>query len=364
MTTPGPAADTPLPWPARLIVHAGVLLAAVCLLIAAYPQLADPPPGAAAVEREAAPAAVSARAASPFASSSSDSAAPAPEDLEIAPQPAADDGLQLASGRSLMKVPQRETIVPKRPRKELLVHTVAPGDNLSTLAQTYDVDVDTLIWANGELEEDPDYLVVGQKLVVPPVSGVLYAFKTGDTLEAIAAKYKGDVRTMRELEFNHLSAATSVPLSGTLVMIPGGEKEYQPRLVYINGRAVMVNAPRGGGRFVWPAQGFITTFWEPDHRAVDIGGPEGSPVYASDAGVVVSAGWNGTYGVTVIIDHGNGFQTLYAHLMAYYPGVGQNVRRGQAIGKMGNTGKSTGPHLHFEIRYQGGNVNPMRYLPQ
>ncbi len=272
--------------------------------------------------------------------------------------------MNLASASSLLKTPQRETIIPKRPRKDLLVHTVVQGDNLSTIAEKYDVDVDTLIWANAELEEDPDYLVVDQKLRIPPVSGVLYAVKTGDSLSAIATRFKGELRTMLELEFNHLSDANTVPVSGTPLMIPGGEKEYQPRLVYIDGRAVMVNAPRGGGRFVWPAQGYITSFWAPDHRAIDIGAPEGTPVYASDAGVVIQAGWNGTYGITVMIDHGNGFQTLYAHLSAYYPAAGSNVRRGQAIGKMGNTGRSTGPHLHFEIRYQGGNVNPMRYLPQ
>ena len=353
-----------MPGVARLLVHASVLLAIIGLLAVAYPQLGGRSPGAYSIEREAVPAAASARSASLFAVTAGDPAAPAAEDLEIIVAPAASEGLALAGANSLLKVPQRETIIPKRPRKDLLTHTVATGDNLSTIAEKYELDVDTLIWANAELEEDPDYLVVEQKLRIPPVPGVLYTVKAGDTLDAIAMRFKGELRTMLELEYNHLADAATAPVSGTLVMIPGGEKEYQPRLVYIDGRAVMVNAPRGGGRFVWPAQGYITSFWAPDHRAIDIGAPEGTPIYASDAGVVVSSGWNGTYGITVIIDHGNGFQTLYAHLSAYYPGAGQNVRRGQAIGKMGNTGRSTGPHLHFEIIYQGGTVNPMRYLPQ
>ena len=265
---------------ARLLSHAGVLLLIAGLLAVAYPQLAGPALIAPTIEREATPAALSARAASLSSHAAVDSAALAPEDLDIVVLPQADDGLSLAGARSLLKVPQRETIIPKRPRKELLIHTAVTGDNLSTIAQTYDVDVDTLIWANAELEEDPDYLVVDQKLKIPPVSGVLYTVKTGDTLAALATKFKGELRTMLELEYNHLSDAATVPGSGTLVMIPGGEKEYQPRLVYIDGRAVMVNAPRGGGRFVWPAQGYITNFWGPDHRAIDIGAPEGTPIYA------------------------------------------------------------------------------------
>jgi murein DD-endopeptidase MepM/ murein hydrolase activator NlpD len=349
---------------ARLATHVVFLAAVVAVLAQIYPQLLGRTAVSPAVNREAAPTAPVVRAAS--ASAGATAATGTTEDgdeIDFA-APLHQSALAMAGDGSLFKVPQLQTIIPKRPREELIIHTAVEGDNLSTLAERYDVDVDTLIWANAELEEDPDYLVIGQKLVIPPVSGVLYTVKTGDTLEAIATTYKGELRTMVELEFNHLSEKPTVPISGTQIMIPGGEKAYQPRLVYIGGRAVMVNAPRGGGRFVWPAQGWITTYWEPNHRAIDIGAPEGTPIYASDAGVVVSAGWNGDYGIALIIDHGNGFQTVYAHLSTFYPGVGQNVRRGQAIGKMGNTGKSTGPHLHFEIRYQGGNVNPMRYLPQ
>jgi murein DD-endopeptidase MepM/ murein hydrolase activator NlpD len=354
---------------ARWLTHAAFLSAVLGLVTLSYPQIAGRASVAPGAERVSAGSAVSVRAQSaaqapdlhtPASSMSLD----AGDDVDAFVGPVAQAALPLAGVGALFKSPQLQTIIPKRPRKELVIHTVKQGDNLSTIAEVYDVDVDTLIWANGDLEEDPDYVVVGQKLTIPPVSGVLYTIKTGDTLDAVATKYKGDLRTMQELEFNHLSDAVTTPISGTQIMIPGGEKEYQPRLVYIAGRAVMVNAPRGGGRFVWPAQGYISTFWEPDHRAVDIAGPEGSPIYASDAGVVTYSGWNGTYGIMVTIDHGNGFETLYAHLSTYYPVTGQNVRRGQAVGKMGNTGKSTGPHLHFEIRYQGGNVNPMRYLPQ
>ena len=170
---------------------------------------------------------------------------------------------------------------------------------------------------------------------------------------------------MKELEYNNAALSASTPISGTKVMIPGGEKAYQPRLVYINGMAVMVNAPKGGGRFMWPTQGYISTFFgDGGHAGIDIAGPLGTPIYAADAGVVIFAGWNGGYGNCVIIDHGNGYQTVYGHFSSFYPQAGQNVRRGQAIGKMGSTGNSTGSHLHFEMHYQGGLVNPLRYLPQ
>jgi murein DD-endopeptidase MepM/ murein hydrolase activator NlpD len=127
---------------------------------------------------------------------------------------------------------------------------------------------------------------------------------------------------------------------------------------------VLVGAPKGLGRFVWPTQGIITQrFMENGHRGLDIAAYMGAPIYASDAGAVTYSGPLGGYGLCVIIDHGNGFQTLYGHLSVYYPRVGQSVKRGQAIGKMGSTGNSTGPHLHFEVTLWGGLVNPAAYLP-
>ena len=344
---------------ARLTLHLLLLTSIAAVLVVVYPRLA-----ALAQSSSATPGhqmALSARGGAVPASV----AGAVPLDLDIQATIVPTDVLPLGTYGSILKVPQPLTIIPKRPRKEVVTYNVAAGDNLSTISERFDVDVDTLIWANDKLEEDPDYLLVGQVLRVPPVSGVLYSAQNGDTIDAIAKKFKGDVRTMMELEFNNISSANSTPLSGTLLMVPGGEKAYQPRLVYINGVPVMVNAPRGGGRFMWPTQGYITSFFgDGGHGGIDIAGPLGTPVYASDAGVVVFAGWYGNYGNAVIIDHGSGYQTVYGHFMTYYPQVGQNVRRGQAIGKMGSTGRSTGSHLHFEILYGGGFVNPLRYLPQ
>jgi len=275
----------------------------------------------------------------------------------------------------LLKVPALHTIVPKRPRTEIITYTVEEGDNVSTIAERFDIDTDTVVWANDKLEEDPDYLVVGQDLLILPIVGVLHTVKEGDTIESIAQKYKAEPQAIIDYEFNRLQApihSTESNVSGQeggvlqvgqQVIVPNGQKPYQLRYVYTDKGMIAVNAPQGSGRFIWPTSGYITNRYAPDHLGIDIGAPVGTPVYASDAGVVTSVGPMGTYGLAVIIDHGKGFTTVYAHLSMYYPTVGTPVRKGQAIGKIGLTGKTTGPHLHFEIRYGGGAVNPARYLP-
>jgi len=262
----------------------------------------------------------------------------------------------------LVKVPALHTVVPKRPRTTILTYTVEEGDNVSTIAERFDIDTDTVVWANEKLEEDPDYLVVGQKLLILPIVGVLHTVKEGDTIEAIAQKYKAEPQAIIDYEFNHLQEAGVLKV-GQQVIVPNGQKPYQLRYVYTDKGMIAVNAPQGSGRFIWPTSGYITNRYAPDHLGIDIGAPVGTPVYAADAGVVTSVGPMGTYGLAVIIDHGKGFTTVYAHLSMYYPTVGTPVRKGQAIGKIGMTGKTTGPHLHFEIRYGGGAVNPARYLP-
>jgi murein DD-endopeptidase MepM/ murein hydrolase activator NlpD len=262
----------------------------------------------------------------------------------------------------LVKVPALHTTVPKRPRTEIIIYTVEEGDNVSTIAERFDIDTDTVIWANDKLEEDPDYLVVGQELIILPIVGVLHTVKEGDTIDSIAQKYKADPQVIVDYEFNHLQE-TGVLKVGQQIIVPNGQKPYQLRYVYTDKGMIAVNAPQGSGRFIWPTSGYITNRFSPTHLGIDIGAPLGTPVYAADAGVVTSAGPMGTYGLAVIIDHGKGFTTLYAHLSMYYPTVGTPVRKGQAIGKIGLTGKTTGPHLHFEIRYNGGAVNPLNYLP-
>jgi len=115
------------------------------------------------------------------------------------------------------------------------------------------------------------------------------------------------------------------------------------------------------GRFVWPAQGTITTYFWQYHPGIDIANSEGTPEVAADAGAVVFAGW-GSYGLYVEIDHGNGFHTVYGHMSAVTVRAGEAVGPGGEVGLMGSTGRSTGPHLHFEIRYRGTPQNPLDFL--
>ena len=123
-------------------------------------------------------------------------------------------------------------------------------------------------------------------------------------------------------------------------------------------------APQGSGNFSWPSAGYVSQAYWGGHPAIDVAGWIGSPVTAADGGYVVLAGggWNGGYGNHVIIDHGNGFSTLYAHLTSIFVEPGMTVSKGQEMGTMGNTGNSTGPHLHFEVRYGGVPYNPASYL--
>jgi murein DD-endopeptidase MepM/ murein hydrolase activator NlpD len=264
----------------------------------------------------------------------------------------------------LMKQATPLTIAARRLRKDLIVYKVEEGDNVSTLAEKFDLTTDTIVWANGDLEADPDFLSIGQDLNILPVPGVLHTVVDGDTLESVAKKYKADSQAIIDLDWNKLKAPYTLT-AGQKIIVPDGEKPYNPRVVYLpDGRQILVGAPKGLGRFVWPTQGYITTrFGEGGHRGLDIAAYMGAPIYAADAGAVTYAGPLGGYGLAVVIDHGNGFQSLYGHLSVYYPRAGQAIKRGQAIGKMGSTGNSTGPHLHLEITLWGGLVNPAAYLP-
>ena len=259
----------------------------------------------------------------------------------------------------LVKQPDPLTVAATRQRKDIIVYTVEEGDNVSTLAEKFNVTTDSIVWANGDLDADPDFIAIGQKLNILPIPGVLHTVKAGDTVESVAKTYKADAQDIIEYGWNKLTPPYTLT-AGQKIIVPDGEKPYNPRVVTLpDGRQVMVGAPKGLGRFVWPTQGYITSrFGEGGHRGLDIAAYTGAPIYASDAGAVVYSGSLGGYGLCVIIDHGNGYQSLYGHLSVYYPRVGQAVKRGQAIGKMGSTGNSTGPHLHLEITYWGGLVNP------
>jgi len=254
------------------------------------------------------------------------------------------------------------TIIPQRPRRGVITYTVQPGDTVQSIADAFGLQPTTLMWSNPAVEMAPDLLRIGQELIILPVDGVYHTVEEGDTLESIAEKYKVEVSAIVELSYNHLEPPYTLE-EGMKLIVPGGKKPYTPKKV-TNYTGPVPQGARGTGRFQWPVLGVITQSYWWGHRALDIAAPTGSAVLAADGGFISFAGWTDIgYGYLIVVDHANGFATYYAHLSNIYVTVGQAVSRGQVIGAVGNTGNSTGPHLHFEVRYNGAQQNPWAYLP-
>jgi len=268
-------------------------------------------------------------------------------------------------------IPQRitaTTVLPSgRVRDAEIEYEIKSGDTLSSVGQEFGVTVETLRFANNIT--DPNSLKIGQKITVPPVSGVIHTVKSGDTLETLAKKYA--VATQAIADFNYLNEPFSLS-TGQKLIIPDAKiptpvpTAPSPGTTYnLSAYATIPYAGsgrEGGGNFIWPTRYHaITQYFSWYHPAIDIGIV--SPIYASDAGTVVRSGWwaNG-YGFAVQIDHGNGFVTTYAHMSKLYVSVGDEVDQGTEIGMMGSTGRSTGPHTHFTIQYYGKFQNPLDYL--
>ncbi len=237
---------------------------------------------------------------------------------------------------------------------EISLYVVREGDTLSAIADMFGVTINTIRWANdlgakGTISE-------GDKLVILPITGVKYTVKKGDTLASIAKKYKGDTEEI--LGFNGLSDASELAV-GVEIIIPNGEiipaaapKKAAPAKTYGSG-------PAYAGYYMRPIKGGVKTQGIHGYNGVDLASSYGATIYAAAAGEVIisssDGGYHGGYGNYIVIRHDNGTQTLYAHLSSVSVSVGQTVGQGDVIGAMGSTGKSTGTHLHFEIR---GAKNP------
>jgi transposase-like protein len=270
------------------------------------------------------------------------------------------------------------TTFPDRPRAEVVTYTVKEGDNISTIAYQHDLLPETIVWSNREAIQDAPWLIQpGLQLFILPVDGVYHTVSAGETVAGIASEYDVEPSAIYN-QWNDLEEGDEL-FEGQLLVIPGGvgwditwnPPQPEPTQSGYGYRysASSVNAPSANNWFILPTGHTLVSGWyfrdprNPGHIGLDYKCHLGDPLYAADNGAVTIAGWHGGYGILVEIDHGNGFITRYGHLSQLLVGGGQAIRQGDVIGYCGNTGWSTGPHLHYEIRKNGVPQDPMAYQP-
>lgn len=314
-------------------------------------------------------------------------ALPSPTPTVVQPTFTPPQGYAFAGG--IPRLAQIHTTRPEKPRFEIDTYEVQSGDSVFGIATKFGLQPQTILWGNFDtLADDPHRLSPGQKLNILPEDGVLYRWNAGDGLNGVAKFFGVSVDSIIDWPGNNLDRSKLGDLSNpnippdTRLFIPGGTRAFiswsAPLISRTDPAAAKIFGPGycgqqydgyiGQGTFVWPTtEKFLSGYdFSPatNHWGIDIAGAMGNPIYAADSGVVVYSGWNDWgYGKVVVIDHGNGWQTLYAHMSQIYATCGASVSQGVAIGAMGSTGRSSGPHLHFELMNASGvRVNPWNYL--
>ncbi|HXI17157.1 MAG TPA: M23 family metallopeptidase, partial [Chloroflexota bacterium] len=286
-------------------------------------------------------------------------------------------------------------LAPSAPRAEVVTSKVQPGDTIWDIGARFNVGSYSVLWSNG-LDEDA-IIKPGQDLKIPPIPGTLHTVSGDDNLDGIARKYNVEPAVI--VDFNRLRPGEGLT-QDKLLVIPGGQLPVARRIAPVllppvirppvqtlplplpsvrTAPPVQAPAPVQAqrptlpipapapvaptGRLSWPTRGVITTYFSGWHPGIDIAAAVGTAIGAADGGTVTFTGWDNTgYGYRVVISHGNGYSTTYNHLSSIGVRAGQGVSKGQQIGGMGSTGRSTGSHLHFEILRNGGFVNPLGVL--
>ncbi len=267
-------------------------------------------------------------------------------------------------------------------------YTIQPGDTMGGIAASYGISEAYLLWNNPLVSVDPDLLYIGSTLLVPGVDGIVYNVTLGDTLGGIAAYYDVTVDSIVSYGPNDLTSPDSL-IDGSVLVIPGAVPPPTTAPVLIDDGLDPVSGPVPAAAdldtpapapapepvasvgFIWPYYSSLTTYFgEPGgasyHKGIDLDGfgNWGAPIASVASGTVVLAAWDDWgLGYHVIVDHGNGFRTTYAHLSEVWVVQGQWMNQGDAVGALGSTGYSTGPHLHFELWSGGIPVDPLAYLP-
>src|SRR3989339_425555 len=226
-------------------------------------------------------------------------------------------------GTAIIKPDIAQTRVSKQPRESIIEYIVKAGDSISTIAQEFEISASTILWENNLSA----YSIIrpGDKLSILPFSGLQHSVVSGENIDSISKKY-------------------SIAAIKDLIKSPDAK-------------------PAPGNKMNWPTEGTrITQYYSWKHYGLDIANKTGTPIYAADAGVIEKAGWGTGYGNQILIDHGGGKKTRYAHLSKFYVKEGQEVGKGETIAAMGSTGWSTGPHLHFEVIINNQKYNPLNYI--
>jgi len=295
----------------------------------------------------------------------------------------------VAPVEGLSKSAETTTDAPSESRYEFITYEVVPGDTIFGISESYGLQAETLLWTNlTTLRDNPAAIYPGQVLTIPPIDGVLHTWNKGDGLNGVSEYFNVTPEVIIEWPGNNLSYETVGDFAnpniehGTVIFAPGGSRTFHnwtnsilsrdepaESAIWGEGKCAPVSVgPIGTGVFIWPADDPSISGYdyspEINHFGIDVAGDLYDPLYAVDNGVVVYAGWSDWgYGNVIAIDHGNNFQSLYAHLESLNVGCGAFITKGDIIGYMGSTGNSSGPHLHYELILGSGRVNPHHYLP-
>ena len=289
------------------------------------------------------------------------------------------------SSFGISRIPQIHTNLPSKPRIDVITYVVKEGDTLFGIAAAYGLKPESLLWSNRYiLGDNPDNLVPNLKINIPPEDGAIYEWQNGDGLNGVAKFYQVTPQDILNWAGNRLDPNTIGDLSlpnipsGTMLFIPNGDGGIVDWLPHIT-RDTPAEATSfgdgfcgkitegavGTGTYSWPTTlKYLSGYdYTSIHHGIDIAGELDNPVYAVDDGVVVYAGWNNSgYGNLLIIDHGDGWQSVYGHLDRILVSCAESVMKNEEVALLGTSGNSSGPHLHFEMRKDGGYVNPWDFL--
>lgn len=266
-----------------------------------------------------------------------------------------------------------QTEITQKPRDKVVTYTVERGDTLSSIAEKFSqphnlISTDSIRWLNNMTSDD---LTVGDQIQIPPVTGIVYKVQSGDSVYTIAKKFNTDAQGIVDFPFNTFADNETFALvAGEILIVPNGVmpsvNTAVPQTPQVYQFAGPIPEATGGWFFPLPGGG-ISQYASWYHMALDITSPIGTPIHAAHAGTVsaISTGtYDYGYGNNVYIDDGDGYKTHYAHMLSVAVSVGQQVTGGEVIGYVGLTGRTTGPHTHFEISRNGVLVDPLPYVGQ